>query len=121
MRHSYRRAVTTSLTAARYYWRKRALQPRVAGPTAGRLPRLNSWTCVRLVPTAALRRPSAGDDTEPPARSLPIDGTEHGLSAELTIVRSPQGDIVRTSLGDFIPGVYTYTPPDFGWRADDRG
>src|SRR3984885_218212 len=104
-RHSYIRAGITSLTAAHYYWGDRTIKMRPRPSwSRSRLPRLNSWTCVRLIPATLLRQPDGQPEDQP--RFLPTEGDQHRLSAELTAIRSPAGDIIRTALGDFVPAVY---------------
>lgn len=105
-RHSYLRAGVTTMTAAHYYWGNRTLKVRprgVGGPR--RLPKLNNWTCLRLIPVDALRHRS-GASAPRRSRFLQVDGPCRSLSAELTAIRSPVGNIIRTPLGDFLPGVY---------------
>lgn len=116
-RHSRIHAGKTSLTALRYYWGDRTVKVRPRpNQSAPRLPALNNWTCVRLIPMAMLdgsRR--NGDDSASRSRPLSLDGPLERLSAELNIVHSPNGDIVRTVLGDFVPVVYTLDFPLTGY------
>jgi hypothetical protein len=71
------------------------------------MPALNPWTCVRLVPVELVERLLAASDDAPlgPAR-LDVTGPARSLSAEMTIVRLPQGDVVRSKMGDFLPTVH---------------
>jgi hypothetical protein len=105
-RHSYGRAGITTATAARYYWGNRVTKMRRGG-SGPRLPRLNNWTCVRLIPAAMLQTLEGdGGGTARESRFLPFSGPQDRLSGELNRVRTPNGDIIRTALGDFLPAVY---------------
>jgi hypothetical protein len=107
-RHSYRRAITTTLTACRYYRKPlRLAVRRRRGWPVSRMPVLNPWTCLRLVPVELLKRIMTESDHAPlgPSR-LGVTGPSEALSAELSIVRLPHGDIVRSNIGDFLPTVY---------------
>ena len=108
MRHSYSRALVTALSACRYYRRPLRLAVTARrGRRAGRMPALNPWTCVRLVPVELVERLLAASDEAAlgPAR-LDVTGPARSLSTEMTIVRLPQGDVVRSRMGDFLPTVH---------------
>jgi hypothetical protein len=107
-RHSSARAAVTSLSAARYYWGDRTMSVRSGkGRAVPRLPKLTSWTCVRLVPATMLRRLHDTDsDVSPGPRFLDVSGPERQLSDELVAISSPIGDVVRSCLGDFLPAVF---------------
>ncbi|MGP3928810.1 nucleotidyltransferase family protein [Nonomuraea sp. KM88] len=119
-RHSYARATVTTLSAARYYWGHRVVKVRSRAIRPGpRLPRLVNWTCVRLIPAALVKRLRSGDDgTAAGASFLPVRGPQRSLSEELTAIRSPVGDIIRTRLGDFVPAVYHVDDP---WQRLNEG
>jgi hypothetical protein len=71
------------------------------------MPALNPWTCVRLVPVELLERLMMESDHAPlgPAR-LRVTGPREAISAELSVVRLREGDIVRSKIGDFVPTVH---------------
>ncbi|TDD15100.1 nucleotidyltransferase family protein [Nonomuraea diastatica] len=119
-RHSYARAMVTTLSAARYYWGHRMVKVRSRAVRPGpRLPRLVNWTCVRLIPAAMVKQLRNGDDGAVAGPSfLPVRGIQRSLSAELTAIRSPVGDIIRTCLGDFVPAVYHVDDP---WQRLSEG
>lgn len=112
-RDSHTRAVITSGTALRYYWGDRMVRVRPRLNRSGpRLPALNNWTCVRLIPMAMLDTfRCGGNGLGPRPRPLTLAGTLEHLSTEIDIVHSPSGDIIRTVLGDFVPVVYNIEMP----------
>ncbi|MBA4376476.1 MAG: hypothetical protein C0401_09940 [Anaerolinea sp.] len=108
VRHSYRQAIIATFTAIRYYWKPRQLVVAKRRPgTISRMPELNSWTCIRLVPVELLERIMSESDNEPIGMSyLKVTGPTKPISSELSIIQSSYGDVVRSRIGDFLPTVF---------------
>jgi hypothetical protein len=122
VRHSPRRAIAAALSACRYYWRPLRLTVKGRrGWPPPRMPALNPWTCVRLVPVELMERLMTESDHAPlgPTR-LRVTGPREAISAELSVVRLREGDIVRSKIGDFVPTVHYTLDRRLMARVDAR-
>lgn len=108
VRYSYHQAIIAAFTATRYYWKPLQLVVVKRNPRSiSRMPSLNPWTCIRLVPVELLERIMSKSDNKPIGMpSLKVTGPTKAISSELSIIQSSHGDVVRSRVGDFLPTVF---------------
>lgn len=108
-KHSLGRSITTAVAAGRYYWKPLNLKIRQhkKNVSAAKVPALNPWTCLRLIPVELLPRLLEQNDDSPLRQSfLALSGETKLLSKKVLIVQTSFGDIIRTEIGDFLPTIY---------------
>lgn len=78
-----------------------------------RLPALNNWTCVRLVPASAAAAVLA--PSRPPEPAAAVSPTGLGPATGMVVRHYPEGDLVDAA-GRFVPTVDMAVPPALGAR-----
>jgi len=95
-------AVVQASTAARYYSGRLALRPRI-GNRRTDFPRLNSWTCIRLVPVTLV----AGKWNIAACPSAHTEEVIPGVHSDtVTVIHTPSGDLLKAARTVFAPTVY---------------
>lgn len=102
LRRSPWHALVQASTAARYYSGRLALRPRISNQRTD-FPRLNNWTCIRLVPVTLVAS-KWNIAARPSTHTEDVIPGDH--SDTVTVIHTPSGDLLKAASTVFVPTVY---------------